>query len=230
MVNWESQRLPRHPRPHLRPPLRTGVPARPRRGEQRREARAGRDLPAQARRRRLQGRHARAPAEAGDAEERQAHRLRRRRPVVADRRARPRAARLPRHRVRGRSQGRRLHAHAGAALPPAGSGDRRGNRLHPRPRRRFPSAASASSRCSALLGEGLRRGVRRLRRAARARPRPAGPPGSRGQDPHRHRLAGVGLLRPCHRGRQARASCSAAATPRWTAAAPRAGSAATTSR
>ena len=38
----------------------------------------------------------RPPAEAGRAEERQAHRLRRRRPRLADRRARPRAARLRR--------------------------------------------------------------------------------------------------------------------------------------
>ena len=35
MVNWESQRLSRHPRPHLRPALRTRLPARPRRGEER---------------------------------------------------------------------------------------------------------------------------------------------------------------------------------------------------
>jgi hypothetical protein len=32
MVNW-VQRLPRHPRPHLRPALRAGLPARPGRGE-----------------------------------------------------------------------------------------------------------------------------------------------------------------------------------------------------
>ena len=45
------QRLPRHPRPHLRPALRAGLPPRPgRRG-------AGGDLPPQARGRRLQGRH-----------------------------------------------------------------------------------------------------------------------------------------------------------------------------
>jgi hypothetical protein len=45
-------------------------------------------------------------------------------------------------------------------------------------------------------GAGLRRGLRRLRRAARARPGPARPPGGGGADPHRHRLAGLGLLRP----------------------------------
>ena len=74
--------------------------------------------------------------------ERQAHRLRRRRPGVADRRARPGAARLPGHRVRRRSEGRRLHAHPGAALSPAGIGDRRGNRLHPRSRRRIQRRAT----------------------------------------------------------------------------------------
>ena len=45
-----EQRLPGHPRPRLRSPLRARLPARPRRGE------AGRHLPPEARRRRLQGR------------------------------------------------------------------------------------------------------------------------------------------------------------------------------
>ena len=44
----------------------------------------------------------------------------------------------------------------------------------------------------ALLGRGLRRGLHRLRRAARARPRHPGAQGSGGQHPHRHRLALVG--------------------------------------
>ena len=56
MVNWHSNVFPGDPRPHLRPPLRAGLPARPRRG------RAGRDLPAEARRRRQQGRHHGLPA------------------------------------------------------------------------------------------------------------------------------------------------------------------------
>ena len=56
----------------------------------------------------------------------------------------------------------------------------------------------------ALLARGLRRGLRRLRRAARARPRHPRPPGGDGQDPHRHRLAGVGVVRPRDGDRQAR--------------------------
>ena len=45
------ERLSRHSRPHLRPPVRAGLPPRPGREG------AGRDLPAEARRRRQQGRH-----------------------------------------------------------------------------------------------------------------------------------------------------------------------------
>ena len=63
MVNWVSQRLSRHPRPHLRPALRAGLPARPRRGRKPRQARAGGHLPAQARGRRPQGRHPLAAAD-----------------------------------------------------------------------------------------------------------------------------------------------------------------------
>ena len=33
MVNWESNVFPGHPGPHLRPSLRAGLPARPRRGK-----------------------------------------------------------------------------------------------------------------------------------------------------------------------------------------------------
>ena len=56
----------------------------------------------------------------------------------------------------------------------------------------------------ALLAEGLRRDLRRHRRAARARPRHSRPQGSRGQHPHRHRLAVERFLRP-HRARSASA-------------------------
>ena len=45
------ERVSGNPRTHLRPPVRAGLPARPRRGN------AGGDLPPEARRRRLQGRH-----------------------------------------------------------------------------------------------------------------------------------------------------------------------------
>ncbi len=54
----EVERVSGNSRTHLRPPVRAGLPARPRRG------RAGRDLPPEARRRRLQGRHPRPAAEA----------------------------------------------------------------------------------------------------------------------------------------------------------------------
>ena len=71
-------------------------------------------------------------------DERQAHRLRRRRAGVADRRARSRAAGLPRHRVRRRHQGRRHDPLADPALPLARGGDRRGDRLRAAARRRVP--------------------------------------------------------------------------------------------
>ncbi len=129
--------------------------------------------------------------------------LHRRRPGVADGGARSRAARLPRHRVRQRGQGRRLHAHPGAALPPARSGDRRGGRLHPRPRRRLPRRP-AHRFAQGPAGRRLRRRVRRLRRAARARPRPARPRRGSQAHPHRHRLAGVGVVRPHRHDRPAR--------------------------
>ena len=53
-------------------------------------------------------------------------------------------------------------------------------------------------------GRGLRRDLRRLRRAARPRPRHPGPQGSRRQHPHRHRLALQRLVRPHRQDRQAR--------------------------
>ncbi len=133
------ERVSGRARPHLRPPVRAGLPPRPRR------ERAGGDLPAQARRRRLQGRHPRPPAEAAGAEERQAHRAGRRRPGLAHRGARSRAAGLRLRRVRPGSDIRRHDAHADPEIPPARKRARRGVRLHPRSRRRVSSAASAST-------------------------------------------------------------------------------------
>ncbi len=49
MLNWESNVFPGDPGPRLRPPVRAGLPPRPGGGE------AGRHLPPEARRRRLQG-------------------------------------------------------------------------------------------------------------------------------------------------------------------------------
>ena len=86
MINWKSNVFPGILGPHLRPPLRAGLPARPGGGG------AGGDLPAEARRRRLQGRHQRAACRA-----RRTQRNGKRvacvgaGPAWLDRRARPRA-------------------------------------------------------------------------------------------------------------------------------------------
>ena len=82
------------------------------------------------------------------------------------------AARLRGRRLRRRPAGRRHDPHADPALPPAGGGDRRGGRLHPRPRRRV-RGRRAHRQHEGAARRGLRRGLRRHRRAARARPRPA---------------------------------------------------------
>ena len=58
MINWRSNVFPGNSGPHLRPPVRARLPARTRRGA------AGRDLPAETRRGRLQGRRLRADADA----------------------------------------------------------------------------------------------------------------------------------------------------------------------
>jgi formate dehydrogenase (NADP+) beta subunit len=121
------------------------------------------------------------------AKERQAHRAGRRRPGLADRGARPRAARLSLRRLRRRPQGRRHDPQPDPALPPARGvideevgyildlGVEFGRAAH-----RQPEGAA---------GRGLRRDLRRLRRAARPRPRHSRPQGSRRQHPYRHRLA-----------------------------------------
>ena len=130
-------------------------------------------------------------------EERQAHRLHRRRPRLAHRGARPRRAGLRDRHLRPGSQARRLHPHPDPALPPARVGDRRGSRLHHRHRQhRVPPSEDRLDEGGP--GRRLRRGVRRLGRAARPRPRRAGPQGSRRQHPYRPRLAVVGLVRPHH--------------------------------
>ena len=203
-----QQRLSRHPRPHLRPALRAGLPPRAGRGREPGQARAGGHLPAQARGRRPQGRHPLAPADRGAAQ-RQARGLRRRRAGIADGGARPGAAGLPRHRVRRRGQGRRLHVDADPALPPARKRDRRRDRLHHRHAACAVRVGPAHRVDEGAAGRGLRRGLRRLRRAARPRPGHPRAQGSGRQHPHRHRLAGLGVLRPrdgrqaaCHRARR----------------------------
>ena len=111
-------------------------------------------------------------------EERQAHRAGRRRPRLAHGRARPRAARLSLHGVRRRSEGRRHDAVADSEIPPAGFGDRRGDRLHPQPRHRVQGRRAHREHEEAARRQ-LRRDLRRERRAARARARHSRPEGSR---------------------------------------------------
>ena len=159
----EVERVSGNPGTHLRSSVRARLPPRPRRGN------AGRDLPAEARCRRLQGRR-QAPHAAAVSEKRQAHRDRRRRSGLAHGGARPRAARLSLHRVRFRSQGRRHDADADSEIPPAGFGDRRGNRLHPQSRHRV-QGRPAHRQPEEAARRKLRRDLRRLRRAARPRAR-----------------------------------------------------------
>ena len=70
-----------------------------------------------------------------------------------------------------------------------------GCRLRGRPAHRLDEGAA---------GARLRRGLRRLRRAARARPGDSRAPGGGRPHPHRHRLAGLGVVRPRQVGQAAR--------------------------
>ena len=97
-----------------------------------RRSRAGRDLPPEARRRGSSRRRAPTAAARAEAEERQAHRLHRRRPRVAHGRERPDAARLRSHDLREVGHARRPHAHEHSVLPPARARARGGDRLHHR--------------------------------------------------------------------------------------------------
>ena len=170
MVNRESNVFPGHPRTRLRPPLRTRLPARPRRGQ------TGRHLPAEARRGRPQGRHQRPPAGHPETEERQAHRLRRRGPGVAHRRQRPAAARLRSRDPRAMGQAGRPDAHQHPGVPAAGKRARRRDRLHRVDGRADPLQLARRQHAQAARDRRLRRRVRRQRRAERqgteaARPR-----------------------------------------------------------
>ncbi len=191
------ERVPGNPGPYVRPPLRAGVPARPG-GEG-----AGGDLPPEKSGRRLQGRHPRSPAETRSEKERQTHRAGRRRPGLSHRRPRSRPARLPLRGVRPGSKSRRNDPHANPEIPPARFRHRRGMRLHPRPWRRIPRR-QAHRQHEGAAGRKLGCDLRRLRRAARARPRHSRPQGSGQEYSYRHRLALVGLVRPHRQDRQAR--------------------------
>ena len=148
------ERVSRHSRPHLRSSVRAGVPARAR-GRQ-----AGRDLPAEARRRGSSRRGQAPAADGAGREERQEDRAHRRGPGVTDGGQRPDAARLPRHHLREAAAARRADADQHPRVPPSRTGPRRGNRLHRRhgrggslqhagrqPRRRC-STRTSSIRCS----------------------------------------------------------------------------------
>jgi len=169
-----------------------------------REARAGGDLPTQARRCGLQGRRSQhAAARVRRRGQREAHRARRRGTRVADGCARSRAAGLHVRGVRPRSARRRHDAHADPEVSPARRGDRRGGRLRARPRHRI-SRRRAHRQPARPARAGLRRGLRGERRTARPRPRHSRPQGSGEEHPHRHRLALVGFVRARQQDRQAR--------------------------
>ncbi len=165
--------------------------------------------------------------EAARAEERQAHRAGGRRPGLADRGARSPADGLRLRRVRPGPAVRRHDAHADSEIPPAGKRARRGVPLHSRSRRRVQRRQTHRQHEGAAGGR-LRRGFRRLRRAARPRSRHSRPQGSGEEHPYRHRLAVERVVRSHRQASASASSCSAAATPPWIAAAPRAGSAART--
>ena len=148
-------------------------------------------------------RHQGAAAQARAEEERQAHRAGRRRAGLAHRRPRPGAARLSLRGVRRRSESGRHDPHADPEIPSAGFGHRRGDRLHPRPRRRIPRRQT-HRQLEGAHRRRLGRDLRRLRRAARPRPRHPRPQGGRQEHPYRHRLAVVGVVRPRHQDRPAR--------------------------
>ena len=196
------ERVSGHPGPHLRPPLRARLPARPRGGRECRAARARGHLPPEARGGRFEGRRGGAHA-APAAVQRQAHCLRGRGAGVADGGARPGAAGLSGDGVRRRAEGGRFHAPADSALSIARERDRRRDGLHFRARRRVQERP-APRVDEGAAGRRLRRRVRRLRRAARARSGYSRPQRGGRAHPHRHRLAGLGLVRARDQGRQAR--------------------------
>ena len=147
--------------------------------------------------------HASAAAGAGR-EERQEDRAHRRGPGVADGRERSDAARLRGHDLREAAAAGRPDAHQHPRLPAPRTGPRRGDRLHRRHGRRRPVQHAREQPEGAARQPGVRRRVRRQRRAERQgarHPRPA----RHRSDLHRHRLARGDPFRPRRLGGQARA-------------------------
>ena len=120
----EVQRLPRDPGPDLRPSLRTGLPA----GAAGRRARG--DLPAEAGGRRSQGRHPALPAGHSRREEREAHRVHRRRGRLAHRRKRPDAAGVRSHDPREAGSARRPDVDEHPRVPASGQGPLGRDQVH----------------------------------------------------------------------------------------------------
>ena len=114
------------------------------------------------------------------AEERQARRADRRGPGVADGRERSDAARLRGRDLREARRAGRADAHQHPLLPSAREGARRRSRQDPRHGRRRP-VQHAGDEHEALAGRGVRRGVRRQRRAEGQGARHPRPHGSRGR-------------------------------------------------
>ena len=153
MVNWKSNVFPGILGPHLRPAVRARVPPRPRRGEPGREARAGRHLPPEARRGRLQGRHPRRACRKPAAKKNGKR--------VACVGGGPASLTVARDLAplgyavtvfEADAQRRRHDPHADPEVPPARERDRRGGGLRPRPRRRVPPQPPrrvAEGNCSA---------------------------------------------------------------------------------
>ena len=194
----EVERVSGNPRTHLRPPVRAGLPARPRREG------AGRDLPPEARRRRLQGRHPRPPAQAG------APKNGKRIALVGGGPASLTVARdlapLGYH-CTVFDQDPKAGGMMRTQIPKfrlPGRRDRRGDRLHPRPRHRVPAAAQRIDSLKALLAEDydaifVGSGAPRGRDLDIPGRKEAGE-----EHPHRHRLAVQRLVRPHRQDRQAR--------------------------
>ena len=198
MINWKSNVFPGNSRPHLRPAVRAGLPARPRREG------AGGDLPLK-----------RVAADFKDDITR---------PPAAGRPAQKNGKRIA---LVGGGPASLTVARDLAPLgyhctvfdqdPKAGGMMRtqipkfrlpdtvidEEMRLHPQSRHRVRRRQAHRQHEGAAGGE-LRRDLRRLRRAARPRSRHSRPQGSRRQHPHRHRLAVQRLVRPHRQDRQAR--------------------------
>ena len=170
-------------------------------------------------------RHHRQAAADTQAQERQAHRLHRRRLRLADGRQRPDAARLRGHHLRAVRRARRPDAHQHPLLPPAARRARGGDRHDHRHGRGPEARPSHREHARAARERRLRCGVRRLRCAARARNSTC--PGARRASAN-CTSASPGWSRwPSGTSTRSASACSSSvsATRRWTAAAPACGSA-----